>query len=90
MKNNGQEENGGSESNQPSEMELLQIQEDFAKQIPELGGNQNKGERIIIYFHGNAEDLFNNLYFLHNIKDYFNYSVMGMEYPGYGFFSHQI
>ena len=56
--------------------------------MPDLGGNQNKGERIIIYFHGNAEDLFLNLYFLHQIKDYFNYSVLGMEYPGYGFFSH--
>ena len=33
-------------------------------QIPEME-NQNKGERLIMYFHGNAEDLFLNLYFLH-------------------------
>lgn len=50
----------------------------------------NIGDRLIIYFHGNAEDLFHNLYFLHQLKDYFNYSILGMEYPGYGFFSHHV
>ena len=42
--------------------------------------------KIIVYFHGNSEDLYQNLYFLHQLKEFFNYSVLGMEYPGYGFF----
>lgn len=93
MKNSNNEnvEGEGEEGEKmPDEKELEQLQDDLMKSIPDLGGNQNKGERIIMYFHGNAEDLFLNLYFLHQIKDYFNYSVLGMEYPGYGFFSHQI
>lgn len=47
-------------------------------------------DRIILYFHGNAEDLFHNLYFLNQIKEFFGCSVMAMEYPGYGFFKNQI
>jgi hypothetical protein len=50
--------------------------------------HKNKGERCIIYAHGNAEDVVLNLNFLQQIQGYFNYSVVGMEYPGYGFFSH--
>ena len=57
MKNNENGANAEADQHQPTEKELLQIQEDFVKQIPELGGNSNKGERIIIYFHGNAEDI---------------------------------
>jgi hypothetical protein len=52
--------------------------------------SQDIGERIMLYFHGNAEDLFANLQFLLRLKDYFGYSILAMEYPGYGFFSHQI
>ena len=47
-------------------------------------------DRVLLYFHGNAEDLFHNLYFLQQLKQYFGVSVLAMEYPGYGFFAHKI
>lgn len=63
------------------------MQDDLNKQMNEET-HKNKGERCIIYAHGNAEDVVLNLNFLQQIQGYFNYSVVGMEYPGYGFFSH--
>ena len=43
-----------------------------------------------MYFHGNAEDVTDNIYFLNHLQTIFNCSVIAMEYPGYGFFQHQI
>jgi len=47
-------------------------------------------EKILIYFHGNAEDVGHNFMFLYRLNEVFNCSVLAMEYPGYGFFTHEI
>ena len=44
----------------------------------------------MLYFHGNAEDVTDNVAFLYDLQNIFNCSVLAMEYPGYGFFNHQI
>ncbi len=49
-----------------------------------------KGDRVILYFHGNAEDVTDNIQFLDHIQKIYNCSVIAMEYPGYGFFKNQI
>ena len=46
--------------------------------------------KIMLYFHGNAEDLGLVRNFLDDLSSYFKCSVLAMEYPGYGFFSHEI
>lgn len=53
-------------------------------------------EKIVIYFHSNGEDvgaIYNNntiKYIKNQLKDNFNLKVLAVEYPGYGFYSHQI
>ena len=44
----------------------------------------------MLYFHGNAEDVGHNMPLLYHFREKFKCSVLAMEYPGYGFFSHQI
>jgi abhydrolase domain-containing protein 17 len=44
----------------------------------------------MIYFHGNSEDVGHNIFFLMRLREMFNMTIIAMEYPGYGFFSHQI
>ena len=44
----------------------------------------------MLYFHGNAEDVGHNFMFLYRLQELFNVSVLAMEYPGYGFFTHEI
>ena len=44
----------------------------------------------MMYFHGNAEDLFTSLGLLQQLQHRFKCSLLAMEYPGYGFFSHKI
>lgn len=43
-----------------------------------------------MYFHGNAEDLGHNLEFLYRLRNNHCSSVIAMEYPGYGIFSHRV
>ena len=47
-------------------------------------------KKLLIYFHGNAEDLGQNELFLMKLREIFGVSVLAMEYPGYGMFSYQI
>ena len=47
-------------------------------------------KKLLIYFHGNAEDCGNNLMLMATLRDRYNISVLAVEYPGYGFFSHKI
>ena len=54
------------------------------------GEHRDPDDRLIMYFHGNAEDLFHNVGFLQQLKENFGASILAMEYPGYGFFSHKI
>lgn len=44
----------------------------------------------MLYFHGNAEDVGMNIFFLMQLREMFNVSVLAMEYPGYGIFTHEI
>jgi len=44
----------------------------------------------MLYFHGNAEDVGDNLELLNTLRNKYNLSVLAVEYPGYGFFSHKI
>ena len=46
------------------------------------------GRKIMLYFHGNAEDVGHNLILLYTLRERFNMSILAVEYPGYGFFSH--
>jgi len=39
---------------------------------------------ILIYCHGNSEDLGQNAYMLSKLRDYLKVHVLGIEYPGYG------
>jgi esterase/lipase len=47
-------------------------------------------ERIMLYFHGNSEDVGSNVYFLMQLREMFEISTLAMEYPGYGIFTHSI
>ena len=44
----------------------------------------------MVYFHGNAEDVGNNMMLMHTLRNRFGVSVLAVEYPGYGFFWHPI
>jgi len=44
----------------------------------------------MLYFHGNAEDVGHNMPLMYLFREKFKVSVLAVEYPGYGFFSHQI
>jgi len=53
-------------------------------------------QKIILYFHANAEDVI-QLYqsgtvsnLKNGLKENYNLKVLMIEYPGYGFFSHEI
>ena len=54
--------------------------------IPALYLRNEQSSKILIYFHGNAEDLILAEDQMRLIKDFCNVSVIGMEYPGYGFY----
>lgn len=41
---------------------------------------------MLIYFHGNAEDLTSSFKKLRAISLYLNVNVLGVEYPGYGIY----
>jgi len=47
-------------------------------------------EKVIIYFHGNSEDVSQLLTNYYSLRENFNVSVVACEYPGYGFFKHSI
>lgn len=57
----------------------------MTKQLIHSDNNQ-----LLIYFHGNSEDIGQNIFFIHNIREVFNMSILAIEYPGYGFFTHEI
>ena len=48
--------------------------------LPYLGGSS----KILIYFHGNAEDVGLAMELLAFVKDMLKVHVLAMEYPGYG------
>jgi len=42
--------------------------------------------KLMLYFHGNAEDIHIAQHQMYTIANYLNVSVLGMEYPGYGLY----
>ena len=48
--------------------------------LPYLGGSS----KLLIYFHGNAEDVGLAMELLAFVKDMLKVHVLAMEYPGYG------
>jgi|DEB0MinimDraft_12_1074336.scaffolds.fasta_scaffold187064_1 hypothetical protein len=50
--------------------------------------NRDPDDKIMVYFHGNSEDVGHNIYFLMRLREMFGMSILAMEYPGYGFYSH--
>ena len=47
-------------------------------------------ENLLVYFHGNSEDVGHNLMYLMQLREMFGMSVLAMEYPGYGCYTHAI
>jgi len=39
---------------------------------------------FMIYYHGNAENIYNAYDFVHCLRVYMKMNVIAMEYPGYG------
>ena len=57
-----------------------------ANQEESKGNRPKSNGKLMIYFHGNAEDVGHNLDLFATLRERFNVSVLGVEYPGYGFF----
>ena len=45
---------------------------------------ETKGTKVIVYFHGNAEDVSHSYEFYVKLSITFKCSVIAVEYPGYG------
>ena len=52
--------------------------------------DQDDRTKVLMYFHGNAEDIGHNILMLYKLRETFQCSVVAMEYPGYGFYSHEV
>ena len=48
--------------------------------------SQKGSSKLLIYFHGNAEDIGASMEILLFIQGHLNLNVMAMEYPGYGIY----
>lgn len=64
--------------------EMLKIKTKENDIIPAIYINQNKSKKVILYSHGNAEDLGSISSFLIELSHRLNVNVMGYEYLGYG------
>ena len=80
----------GQNTNKPAYMQ----EEEKKTSSNEKSGHPNQfaspDEKLIVYFHGNAEDLGHNEEFMKQLRQYMNISVLAMEYPGYGFHAYRI
>ena len=45
-------------------------------------------QKLLVYFHGNAEDLGMSLDFLSCLRVKVKMDIIAMEYPGYGVYQH--
>ena len=52
--------------------------------------NPQKSTKILIYFHGNAEDLGKTLPFLKMVQSKFDTHIIAVEYPGYGVYEGEV
>lgn len=62
--------------------------EKFAEGIPCMWFPAPRAAAVMIFFHGNAEDLGMSFSFVRHMRDQFKVNVLAMEYPGYGLLSH--
>lgn len=53
-------------------------------EIPCLYLKNRKSCKLLLYFHGNAEDIGSTKELLEYLKNYLNVSAVAVEYPGYG------
>ena len=53
-------------------------------QQPKIERDKSKATKIIVYFHGNAEDVGISYELLVKMSVTFKCSVIAVEYPGYG------
>jgi len=60
--------------------------ERYAEGIPCLWLPAKKAAGVILFCHGNAEDLGMSFAFLRHMRDQFRMNVLAVEYPGYGLF----
>ena len=51
---------------------------------------KTKPTKIIVYFHGNAEDVGISYEFLVKMSTTYRCSVLAMEYPGYGIYRSEV
>jgi pimeloyl-ACP methyl ester carboxylesterase len=57
---------------------------DVSKATACTDSDQTKGTKVILYFHGNAEDVSHSYEFFVRLSVAFKCSVLAVEYPGYG------
>ena len=65
-------------------------QNEERKETDLYSSDAGEDKKIMLYFHGNAEDVGHNMPLMYLFREKFKMSVLAVEYPGYGFFSHQI
>ena len=53
---------------------------------PYLTPSHKSSPKLLIYFHGNAEDLGTATDFLSCFRDNLKINIVGVEYPGYGWY----
>lgn len=58
--------------------------EDYAEGIPCMWLPAERAAGVILFFHGNAEDLGLSHAFVQHMRDQFKMNVLAVEYPGYG------
>lgn len=63
-------------------------EERYAEGIPTLWFPAPRAAGVMIFFHGNAEDLGMAFGFLRHMRDQFKVNVLACEYPGYGLLGH--
>ena len=63
-----------------------QVHSAKSEYIPVMYISNPSSTKVMLYFHGNAEDLTMAEYQMKQISSYCNLSVIGMEYPNYGLY----
>lgn len=62
--------------------------EEYAEGIPCMWLPAERAAGVILFFHGNAEDLGLSHAFVQHMRDQFKMNVLAVEYPGYGLIKH--
>lgn len=62
--------------------------EKYAEGIPCMWLPAPRAAGVILFCHGNAEDLGMSFAFVRHMRDQFKMNVLAVEYPGYGLLSH--